>query len=107
MLRRSCHASAAGVAKMRLEVENPNTTELYCRILCIIRAKRSITLDRIDALIAAAVKYLTEGAPPSTDGILHRLDKFDTKQGLASVQYAGGENAPYAVLLYERYLGRP
>ena len=30
-----------------------------------------------------------------------------THQGLDSLQYASKENVPYAVLLYERYLGRP
>jgi hypothetical protein len=35
------------------------------------------------------------------------LAKFDTTYGLESLEYAAGENVPYAVLLYERYLGRP
>lgn len=68
---------------------------------------RSVTLARIEALITVAAKYLTEGAPSVTEGILHRLDKFDTKAGLASIRYAAAEEAPYAVLLYERHLGRP
>jgi hypothetical protein len=68
---------------------------------------RSVTLARIEALIIIAAKYLTEGAPSLTEGILHRLDKFDTKSGLASIRYAATEEAPYAVLLYERHLGRP
>ena len=42
-----------------------------------------------------------------TDGVIHRLAKFDTQKGSASLQYAAKENVPYAVLLYERYLGRP
>jgi hypothetical protein len=68
---------------------------------------RSVTLARIEALITVAAKYLTEGAPSVTEGIVHRLDKFDTKAGLASIRYAAAEEAPYAVLLYERHLGRP
>lgn len=68
---------------------------------------RSVTLDRITALIAIAVKYLKEGAPGEVDGFVHRLAKFDTQQGLESLQYAAREEVPYAVLLYERYLGRP
>lgn len=65
------------------------------------------TLDRIKALISVAVRYASEGAPSMHNGFVHRLDKFDTKQGLESVQYAASEDVPYAVLLYERYLGRP
>ncbi len=65
---------------------------------------RSVTLARIEALIIIAAKYLTEGAPSVTEGILHRLDKFDTKSGLASIRYAATEEAPYAVLLYENSL---
>ena len=69
--------------------------------------RRSITLARIEALITVAVKYLMEGAPPGAEGIVHRLDKFDTRTGLESIRYAAGEDVPYAVLLYERHLGRP
>jgi hypothetical protein len=39
--------------------------------------------------------------------MVHRLDKVDTKEGLASVCFAAEQHIPYAVLLYERYLGRP
>ncbi len=46
------------------------------------KAKPSITHDRIEALLSVAVKYLSEGAPDTTEGIVHRLDKFDTKKGL-------------------------
>jgi hypothetical protein len=69
--------------------------------------RRLATLARIKALITVAANYLTEGAPPSAEGILHRLDKFDTRTGLESVRYAAGQDVPYAVLLYERHLGRP
>ena len=34
------------------------------------------------------VKYLVAGAPDATEGIVHRLDKFDTKKGISSIQYA-------------------
>ncbi|MBI5491466.1 MAG: hypothetical protein HY893_00880 [Deltaproteobacteria bacterium] len=69
--------------------------------------KRSKSLERIDALVKVAVQYIIQGAPEAVDDIIHRLDKFDTKTGIDSVQYAAKENIPYAVLLYERYLGRP
>jgi len=65
------------------------------------------TLGRIDALIQVAIQYLEKGAPPEQDGVLHRLAKFDTAFGLESLEHAASENVPYAVLLYERYLGRP
>ena len=70
-----------------------------------IESKKSIT--RIEVLIRAAVRYITQGAPDDVDGMIHRLDKFDTKEGKRSLQYASTENVPYPVLLYERYLGRP
>ncbi len=65
------------------------------------------TTERIDALIEVAIQYLEKGAPPEQDGVLHRLAKFDTTFGLESLEHAARENVPYAVLLYERYLGRP
>ena len=39
--------------------------------------------------------------------ILHRLDKADTKHGLASIQPLADLGVPYAMVLYERFLGRP
>ncbi len=67
----------------------------------------SKSLQRIEALVRVAARYITIGAPQVVDGMVHRLAKFDTHQGLDSLQYASKENVPYAVLLYERYLGRP
>lgn len=69
--------------------------------------KSSKTLSRIEALVEAAVYYIAQGAPEETDGVIHRLAKFDTQEGFASVEYTANEGVPYAVLLYERYLGRP
>jgi len=65
------------------------------------------TLERIDALIKVAVQYIDRGAPAEQEGVLHRLAKFDTAFGAESLGHAARENVPYAVLLYERYLGRP
>ena len=39
--------------------------------------------------------------------MVHRLAKFDTHDGIISLQHAAREDVPYAVLLYERYLGSP
>jgi hypothetical protein len=69
--------------------------------------ERSSTLQRIDTLIRAAIHYISNGAPKAVNGYIHRMDKFDTSQGTESLLYAATENIPYAVLLYERYLGRP
>lgn len=65
------------------------------------------SLEQIDALIEFSVKKIVEGAPPTSEEILHRLDKFDTADGLESVRHATSEGVPYAAVLYERYLGRP
>ncbi len=65
------------------------------------------TLERIDHLTSVAVNYIARGAPEHQEGFVHRLAKFDTQNGMESLKYAAGESVPYAVLLYERYLGRP
>ncbi|MBI5572511.1 MAG: hypothetical protein HY914_21385 [Desulfomonile tiedjei] len=72
-----------------------------------VQPSRSKSLDRIDALVEIAVRSITQGAPREQEGVIHRLAKFDTEQGLASLRYAAIEHVPFAVLLYERYLGRP
>jgi len=68
---------------------------------------RSISLKRIDALIQTAISCISQGAPKEVEGVIHRMAKFDTLDGVKSLQYAARENVPYAILLYERYLGRP
>jgi hypothetical protein len=50
---------------------------------------------------------LAEGVPPVKDDQLHRLDKADTRRGRDSLKSISGLGAPYAMLLYERFLGRP
>jgi len=65
------------------------------------------SLFRIEALVQVAVRFIIRGAPPDVDGMIHRLDKFDTKEGVHSLQHAANHNVPYSILLYERYLGRP
>jgi hypothetical protein len=45
--------------------------------------------------------------PDVEDDVVHRLAKADTREGLAGVRHAANEGVPYAVLLYERFLGRP
>ncbi len=65
-----------------------------------------VTEQRMRAMITTACRLLMEGAP-DTPGLLHRLDKADTKFGLQSVQPLADIGVPYAMVLYERFLGRP
>ena len=62
---------------------------------------------RARALLEVAVLLLTDGAPSQPPGMTHRLAKADTAEGLSSLQNAANLHVPYAMLLYERYLGRP
>lgn len=69
--------------------------------------KSKITIERTTALLEVACKVLTKGAGEAPDGLIHRLEKIDTREGLVSLRYVATHHVPYAVLLYERYLGRP
>lgn len=84
---------------------NCKTSDFYRKL--VTRNSATKTMERIDALIRVALQYIEKGAPPEQDGVLHRLAKFDTTFGPESLEHAARENVPYAVLLYERYLGRP
>ena len=66
-----------------------------------------LTEARIQALIKTACHFLQSGAPDPTPETLHRLDKADTKAGLASLRPLADLGVPYSMLLYERLLGRP
>jgi hypothetical protein len=63
--------------------------------------------QRLRAMIAAGVDTLVAGAGQGVAGLLHRLDKVDTKEGIKSLPPIADLGVPYAVLLYERFLGRP
>lgn len=63
--------------------------------------------QRLRAMIQAGVETLMVGAGPENLAVLHRLDKVDTKEGIKSLQPIADLGVPYAVLLYERFLGRP
>jgi hypothetical protein len=76
------------------------------RPLTPMRTGGGVTERRIQALVATACELLAEGAP-HTPGTLHRLDKADTRSGLASLHPLVDLGVPYAMLLYERFLGRP
>jgi hypothetical protein len=66
-----------------------------------------VTRERLRALVETACAILGEGAPPVEDDQMHRLNKADTRRGLNSIQNVAGLGVPYAMLLYERFLGRP
>ena len=50
---------------------------------------------------------LAEGPEEVEEGFIHRLHKADTGGGLATVAPLSDIGVPYAMLLYERFLGRP
>ena len=64
-------------------------------------------LKRIEALVDTACELLTHGCPSVTEGQIHRLHKADTVGGLAALRNMAAMGSPYAMLLYERFLGRP
>jgi hypothetical protein len=66
-----------------------------------------LTEKRLRALIITACDLLQKGVPEVPPTLIHRLDKADTRHGLSSLQALADLGAPYAMLLYERFLGRP
>ena len=71
-------------------------------------ARRSaVTVARLRALVHVACTYISAGAPPAAVDTVHQLQKFDTEDGLTSLRRAADLHVPYAVLLYERFLGLP
>ena len=67
--------------------------------------RASKAVERIKAMSEVAHKYLAAGAPAGAVNAVHRFDKVDTSEGLESLQFVAAHHVPYAVLLYERYLG--
>jgi len=68
---------------------------------------KGLTKERLKALVETACFLLTQGVPSVEENLLHRLNKVDTKRGLNSMEHIAGMGVPYAMLLYERFLGRP
>lgn len=66
-----------------------------------------VTKEQLEALVQTACHLLSDGAPEVDIDQLHRLNKADTKQGVSSIKNLSRIGAPYAMLLYERLLGRP
>jgi len=68
---------------------------------------RPAMLKRIEALVMAACDLLETGCPVVPADQIHRLQKADTIGGLTALRNMAAIGAPYAMLLYERFLGRP
>ncbi len=66
-----------------------------------------VTKERLKAMLQTACQLLSAGAPDVDIDQLHRLDKADTKHGAESIRNLSTIGVPYAMLLYERFLGRP
>ena len=75
--------------------------------LVALRARDNAIAKRISALVTTACALLEAGAPQVENDLLHRLNKVDTSHGIASLWHLADFGAPYSILLYERYLGRP
>jgi len=75
--------------------------------LAPLSKRGEVTSQRLAALVTTACELIAEGAPPESLGLLHRLDKADTRSGVVSLQPLADLGVPYAMLLYERFLGRP
>lgn len=99
-------------AHMATRTTGTKVDQGYCRTLdrrvrLAVPSGSISTAPRVRALIGVACKLLSEGAPEVDPAMVHRLDKADTRQGWASVKQLADLGAPYAMLLYERFLGRP
>jgi len=66
-----------------------------------------VTKERLKAMVQTACQLLSAGAPDVDIDQLHRFDKADTKHGTESIRSLSVIGLPYAMLLYERFLGRP
>ena len=64
-------------------------------------------LRRITAMVEVACELLNQGCPDVREDQLHRLYKADTVGGLPALRNLATIGTPYAMMLYERFLGRP
>ena len=75
--------------------------------LARLSLRKAATLERVVAMVETACRCVSAGVTERAPDTLHRLDKVDTAEGLDSVRRAADFHVPYAMLLYERLLGRP
>lgn len=73
----------------------------------LLAGTNHMTQTQVRALVQAALNLITQGAPKTGETVIHRLDKADTTSGMETVRQLAKSGVPYAVLLYERLLGRP
>ena len=72
-----------------------------------MKSTGGVTDQRIRALVETACGLLPEGVPRVPAEVIHRLDKADTGEGVPPARnHLADFGAPYAMMLYERYLGR-
>ena len=69
--------------------------------------RATVSVARVKAMIEAACQLLSGRAATVEVDKIHRLDKPDTKLGSDTLRTIAGMGVPYAILLYERFLGRP
>jgi hypothetical protein len=99
------------LACMAAEISGVTVSQNFARALDRrVRIVRSLSRQndkRVVALVTTACWLLQQGRGEVPEGMIHRLDKADTRLGLDSVRHLATEGVPYAMLLYERFLGRP
>lgn len=66
-----------------------------------------LSARRLEALVSIACRQLQTPIPQVGNESIHRLDKADTGTGIEGVRALARVGVPYAMLLYERFLGRP
>ncbi len=102
----------AYVASQHAKIDVPQnfvrTLDRKVRVAPLAPLKASgATAERLEALVNVACALLSVAVPSTDSDRLHRLDKADTRSGLDSIRAMADMGAPYAMLLYERFLGRP
>ena len=112
VLRTMLGFTPSGWAYLASQQSDVTVSQGYARQLdrrIRIDASKPLSLgnDRIAALVRAACVLLKSRPPDVGPDRVHRLDKADTRDGLVSVRHVAAMGAPYAMLLYERLLGRP
>jgi hypothetical protein len=66
-----------------------------------------VASDRVRALVHTACELINSPVPATDMDKIHRLKKADTGEGVEAIGSLAAIGVPYAVLLYERFLGRP
>lgn len=66
-----------------------------------------LTRQRLEALVETACQVLASPVPHVDSDKSHRFNKADTSNGIRSIAAVADLGVPYAMLLYERFLGRP